>query len=366
MKLTQYISVPIAIFSSIIISEISIASTDLISVDRSAAQKINLYITQNNTESEKYSVSGFKKHTSGDRQGALADYNQAIVIDPKNAIAYNNRGHVKNNYLKDINGAIVDFRQAVKLYRKQANDESGLKLALSNLKIVGATENEESNSTNTTASNSQNNAEARKYYESGSSKIKLGDIQGALADFNQAIAPTLSLASTNNISTARSTNQTSHHNATLIADNVLVSDDLGASFRARMEAKGYEFVETGVVDLRGLETEQGKTETAKAFVFEQGYEYIFSSANGGSDTHTIAIIRKRNGERLNTNVPGLKILNKKDGYRAGQVNYGCNKLGLDRNTFICTAEIALGQSETVYIILQGEKPGKVKWMLLRK
>jgi hypothetical protein len=182
----------------------------------------------------------------------------------------------------------------------------------------------------------------------------------AAAIIATAIAPTLSLASPNNISTARSTNQTSHHNATLIAD------DLGASFRARMEARGYEFVETGVVDLRGLETEQGKTETAKAFVFEQGYEYIFSSANGGSDTHTIAIIRKSNGERLNTNVPGMKILNKKDGSRAGQVNYGCNKLGLDRNTFICTAEIALGQSETVYIIPQGGKPGKVKWMLLRK
>jgi tetratricopeptide (TPR) repeat protein len=204
MKLTQYISVPIAIFSSIIISEISIASTDLISVDRSAAQKINLYITQNNTESEKYSVSGFKKHTSGDHQGALADYNQAIVIDPKNALAYNNRGYLKSNHLKDINGAIKDYRQAVKLYREQANDESGLKLALSNLKIVGGTENEKekpSGNVQTIVSGILKDSEAlinsydkyalalkiEQYREAGIKKIKSGDYQGALADFNQIV-----------------------------------------------------------------------------------------------------------------------------------------------------------------------------------
>jgi tetratricopeptide (TPR) repeat protein len=256
MKLTQYIAISIAIFSSIIIPEISIASTDLISVDRSTDRKIDLYIAQNNDKAKKYYESGnskfdndakgalvdynkaialdpklavayrnrgdlkrdkfddiqgaladynqaialnpkfagaynnrgnLKKDKFDDIQGALADFNQAIEIDPEHADAYNNRGYLKKNKLNDRNGAIPDFRQAAKLYRAQGNKED-LQSSLYHLKDLGATENEESNSTNTTASNSQNNAEARKYYESGSSKIKFGDIQGALADFNQAIA----------------------------------------------------------------------------------------------------------------------------------------------------------------------------------
>jgi tetratricopeptide (TPR) repeat protein len=274
MKLTQHIAISIAIFSSIVIPEISIASTDRILVDRSTAQKINLYIAQNNTKSEKYHVSGFKKYNSGDYQGALADYkkaidlnptgdsvtyfnrglvkeklndyqgalsdynqaivlnptgdsnaylgragvkrklndyqgaladyNQAIVIDPKNALAYNNRGYLKNNYLKDINGAIKDYRQAVKLYREQANDESGLKLALSNLKIVGATEVDVEINISEIVKNSSEflkNSEAlmgsldkyalalktQEYGEAGIKKMKSGDYQGALADFNQIV-----------------------------------------------------------------------------------------------------------------------------------------------------------------------------------
>jgi Flp pilus assembly protein TadD len=44
----------------------------------------------------------------------MADFNQAITINPKNAAAYRNRGEIKRKK-GDINGAVADFNHAVKL-----------------------------------------------------------------------------------------------------------------------------------------------------------------------------------------------------------------------------------------------------------
>ena len=46
--------------------------------------------------------------------GAIADYNQAIKINPNYALAYNNRGNIKRTK-GDIDGAIADFDRAIKL-----------------------------------------------------------------------------------------------------------------------------------------------------------------------------------------------------------------------------------------------------------
>ena len=50
----------------------------------------------------------------GDYDRAIADYNQAINLDPRYALAYNNRGHA---YLAkgDKDRAIADFNQAIKI-----------------------------------------------------------------------------------------------------------------------------------------------------------------------------------------------------------------------------------------------------------
>jgi tetratricopeptide (TPR) repeat protein len=61
---------------------------------------------------------GLRKQNSGDHQGAIADYNQAIRLQPNHADAYYNRGLAKSN-LGDNPGAISDFREAAKLYRQQ-------------------------------------------------------------------------------------------------------------------------------------------------------------------------------------------------------------------------------------------------------
>ena len=40
---------------------------------------------------------GLAKQRKGDLDGAMADYNQAIKLNPKDANAYNNRGNVKSD-----------------------------------------------------------------------------------------------------------------------------------------------------------------------------------------------------------------------------------------------------------------------------
>ena len=97
---------------------------------------------------------GKNKSQSGDYQGAIADYNQAIQIKPDDATAYYNRGIAKKN-LGDYQGAIGDYNQAIKIQPDY--------------------------------SYAYNNRGSYAYNNRGSAKYELGDYQGAIADYNQAI-----------------------------------------------------------------------------------------------------------------------------------------------------------------------------------
>jgi tetratricopeptide (TPR) repeat protein len=107
---------------------------------REAVAQFNQAVALNPRYTIAYFLRAIVKNQLNDQEGALADYNQAISLNPKFAIAYYNRGLLKYTRLNDTPGAIADFRTAAKLFRAQGQTEN-LQRPLEELRILGATEN---------------------------------------------------------------------------------------------------------------------------------------------------------------------------------------------------------------------------------
>jgi tetratricopeptide (TPR) repeat protein len=58
---------------------------------------------------------GESYRNKGDHDRAIADYTEAIRLDPQFAIAYNNRGVSYNGGKKDYDRAIADYTEAIRL-----------------------------------------------------------------------------------------------------------------------------------------------------------------------------------------------------------------------------------------------------------
>ncbi|MCG9889945.1 MAG: tetratricopeptide repeat protein [Thermosynechococcaceae cyanobacterium MS004] len=127
-----------------------------------------------------YRNRGFVRNELGDKQGAIADYGQAIRVDPKNAVTYANRGNVRRA-LGDKQGAIADLDQAIRLDPKFA-------VAYNNR---GFFRNELGDKQGAIADYDQairlNPKFAGTYANRGRLRYQLGDKQGAITDYDQAI-----------------------------------------------------------------------------------------------------------------------------------------------------------------------------------
>jgi len=69
---------------------------------------------QRTQSAKKYVKQGIERFSRNDIVGAIAEYDRAISIDPKNADAYLNRGKARRA-AGDLDGAIDDYEVAVNL-----------------------------------------------------------------------------------------------------------------------------------------------------------------------------------------------------------------------------------------------------------
>ena len=155
-----------------------------------------------------YMNRGVAKSGLGDKQAAIQDYNQAIKINPNDALAYRNRGldHYK---LGDKQAAIQDFNQALKINPNFADayltrgvvyyelgDKQKAREDLQRAAQLFMAEGNTAAYQRTRAllevfidrySLEVNPNDAEDYYSRGINKYELGDKPGAIEDFNQAI-----------------------------------------------------------------------------------------------------------------------------------------------------------------------------------
>ena len=127
-----------------------------------------------------YNNRGNARSEQGDRAGALADYNQAIRIDPRNALPYNNRGKLRNDQ-GDVDSALADYNEAIRIdprYVFAYNNRGNVRHAMNDPAGALADYNEAIR---------LDPRYAHAYNGRGNMRSDQGDRAGAMADYNEAI-----------------------------------------------------------------------------------------------------------------------------------------------------------------------------------
>jgi tetratricopeptide (TPR) repeat protein/S1-C subfamily serine protease len=85
---------------------------------REAIDNLNYAIALNPGYTHAYIMRAYVKSKSGDRPGALADYDTAISLNPKYTAAYTQRGNLKQERERDWQAALDDYNKAIALNPK--------------------------------------------------------------------------------------------------------------------------------------------------------------------------------------------------------------------------------------------------------
>jgi tetratricopeptide (TPR) repeat protein len=144
------------------------------------SQVINL----NSQYYKAYNQMGNARFKLEDYEGAMGDYSQAIIVNPDDAIAYRNRAYTRY-YIGDYEGALEDYTQAIKI---NPNDES-IDIASEKFSsfLRDRSQFQERIQRKQEARNQIHSQGEYVYRQSAQFRWDLGDCEGAIADYTQAI-----------------------------------------------------------------------------------------------------------------------------------------------------------------------------------
>ena len=123
---------------------------------------------------------GSARRDRGDLDGALADYAQALRVNPRSADALNNRGQIRQQR-GDLAGALADYDQALSINPKMAegfNNRASLKTLTKDWEGALSDSNE---------ALKLNPAVPETWAIRGNARLARGDPEGAISDFETAL-----------------------------------------------------------------------------------------------------------------------------------------------------------------------------------
>ena len=148
----KYLLVQVSIITTIAIGSFPLLATaeikpNQLEPEQQTIASLNIALQQNPQDIDAHVERGILYAKVNQNLLAIADYTEAIRLDPNRALAYNNRAVAKLN-LRDYRGAYLDYTQVVRIlpdkaitYNNRATARQGMgdcKGAIADLKIAAA------------------------------------------------------------------------------------------------------------------------------------------------------------------------------------------------------------------------------------
>jgi tetratricopeptide (TPR) repeat protein/V8-like Glu-specific endopeptidase len=144
--------------------------------------QVNFPVNPTNTtpRADDFYIQGGDKYKKGDFKGAIADYTQAIKLNPNYVNAYNDRG-IARSRIGDAKGEIDDYNQAIRINPNYANAYYNRGIARSEMG------DKQGAIADYTQAIKIDPKYVNAYYNRGNTRSNLGDKLGAIADYNEAV-----------------------------------------------------------------------------------------------------------------------------------------------------------------------------------